>query len=128
MGVCEALSFIHQNNLAHRDLKPHNLLLSDDRQSSILTDFGSMTERIIDITNNKKAQEIQDWASENCSMFYRAPELYFPKVGTTITEKADIWSLGCLLYAMMFNKGPFDYVIEKGHFKNINSFFFFKII
>ncbi len=90
------------------------MLISDDKQQAVLTDYGSMTDSIIEINTARKAQEIQDWSAQNCSMFYRAPELFSPKVGTNVTEKADIWSLGCILYALMFNKGPFDYVAEKG--------------
>ncbi len=113
-GICDATNFIHEKNLAHRDLKPHNVLLADDRLTPILTDYGSMTGRVIEVVDLRKIQEIQDWAAQNCSMFYRAPELFEPRIGSNITEKADVWSLGCLLYALMFNKGPFDYVCERG--------------
>jgi serine/threonine kinase 16 len=113
-GITDGVNYIHDNNLAHRDLKPHNVLLSDDRQSAVIIDFGSMTEKCITIDSIRKSQEIEDWAAQNCSMFYKAPELFSPKVGTVINEKADIWALGCILYAMMFNKGPFDYVAERG--------------
>jgi serine/threonine kinase 16 len=113
-GISSGLQYIHDSKLAHRDLKPQNVLISDDRQQAVLTDFGSMTDSIIEINNSRKAQEIQDWSAQNCSMFYRAPELFSPKVGTSVTEKADVWSLGCILYALMFNKGPFDYVAENG--------------
>ena len=116
MGVCHALNDIHCANLAHFDLKPQNILLSNDRNNAILTDFGSMNERIIEITSSKKAQQIEDWASENCSLFYKAPELFSPQEKNTITEKADIWSFGCNLYVTMYNKGPFDYVLNKGNF------------
>jgi serine/threonine kinase 16 len=73
LGVCNGLDHIHRANLAHRDLKPLNILLSDDRQAPVLTDFGSMTEREIKIENSRKSQEIEDWAAQNCSMFYKAP-------------------------------------------------------
>jgi len=73
-----------------------------------------MTEREIKIDNSRKAQEIEDWASQNCSMFYKAPELFSAKTGSVVDEKADIWSFGCVLYSIMFNKAPFDYVVERG--------------
>lgn len=116
-GICDGTNFIHESNLAHRDLKPHNVLLSNDRQVPILTDYGSMTARVLEIQDQRKVQEVQDWAAQNCSMFYRAPELFEPRSGFSVTEKADVWSLGCILYSMMFSKGPFDYVCEKGSIK-----------
>lgn len=114
IGVCNALNDIHCSNLAHRDLKASNVLLSDDKKTAILTDFGSMSERVIEIKDSKKASYIQDWASENCSLFYKAPELFTPQENHSITEKADIWSLGCNFYIAMYNKGPFDYVVNRG--------------
>lgn len=113
-GIASGLHYIHESKLAHRDLKPQNVLLSDDRTTAVLTDFGSMTEAVIEIKTSRKVQEIQDWAAQNCSMFYRAPELFSPKLGVNITTQADVWSLGCMLFALMFNKGPFDYVAERG--------------
>ncbi len=114
LGVLYALRAMHDSQLAHRDLKPQNILLNDNKTEAVLTDFGSVTERIINVTDNKKSREIQDWACENCSMFYKAPELFNPQVNTQIDEMADIWSFGCNMYATMYNRGPFDYVAEKG--------------
>jgi serine/threonine kinase 16 len=113
-GICEGLKYIHNSKLAHRDLKTQNVLVSDNGQQAILTDFGSMTDLNIEIRTSRIAQEIEEWAAQNCSMFYKAPELFAPKIGSVINGKADIWSLGCLIFALMFNKGPFDYVAERG--------------
>lgn len=81
-----------------------------------------MTSKVIEIKNSRKAQEIQDWAAQNCSMFYRAPELFNPKVGSSIDESADVWSLGCVLYALMFVK-----IIYKFTNFEINLFIFYSI-
>ncbi len=112
--ICSALAHIHSAQLAHRDLKPHNVLLTDDGQSGVLTDFGSMTQRCIEIESSHKGEHIRDWAAENCSMYFRAPELFSPTIGTRIDERADIWSAGCVLYSMVLGEGPFDYVVRRG--------------
>jgi serine/threonine protein kinase len=101
-GIADGLNYIHSCNLAHRDLKPHNVLMSNDGITPVLTDFGSMTEKVIEIKSSRAAQEIQDWAAQNCSMFYKAPELFNPRNGIAINEFADVWSLGCVLYALMY--------------------------
>lgn len=43
-------------------------------------------------------------------MAYRAPELFDVKTGTTLDEKVDMWSLGCVLYALAYSHSPFENV------------------
>ena len=47
-------------------------------------------------------------------MTYRPPELYHVATGSLVDERTDIWSLGCLLFALMHFRGPFDAVYERG--------------
>ncbi|KAH9945350.1 Pkinase-domain-containing protein [Epithele typhae] len=92
---------------AHRDLKPGNVMISDDGRP-ILMDFGSTIKARVKIENRSQALLQQDIAAEQSTMSYRAPELFDVKTGITITEAVDIWSLGCLLYALAYSHSPFE--------------------
>ncbi|KAI0705781.1 Pkinase-domain-containing protein [Cerioporus squamosus] len=92
---------------AHRDLKPGNIMISDEGQP-ILMDFGSTMKARIKIENRNQALLQQDIAAEQSTMAYRAPELFDVKTGVTLDEKVDIWSLGCTLYALAYSHSPFE--------------------
>ncbi|KAL3311695.1 Serine/threonine-protein kinase 16 [Cichlidogyrus casuarinus] len=78
----------------------------------ILIDFGSVTEARIQV-DNCNVNKWRDFVEENTSMTYRAPELFSIVSGQKITESSDCWSLGCILYACCYFKGPFDQVYAR---------------
>eukprot|EP00697_Spironema_sp_BW2_P005745 gnl/Spiro4/18005_TR9609_c0_g1_i1.p1 gnl/Spiro4/18005_TR9609_c0_g1~~gnl/Spiro4/18005_TR9609_c0_g1_i1.p1 ORF type:complete len:392 (+),score=113.21 gnl/Spiro4/18005_TR9609_c0_g1_i1:109-1284(+) len=99
-GVLEALSYLHSRDVVHRDLKPENLLFDKKGDTGVLkiADFGFA-----------KCVERTDMAKTACgSPTYAAPEvLRLPNEQTGYTTKADIWSLGVILYILLCGYPPF---------------------
>ena len=109
-GICAGLLHFHQHTpeaMAHYDLKPGNVLLSDSN-TPVLMDFGSVRPARQQIKSRREALQLQEFASINCTMSYRAPELWEPPSHCTIDERVDCWSLGCVLYALCMGRSPFD--------------------
>lgn len=116
VGICDGVKAMHDlkpEPIAHRDLKTANICLSDQMEP-IIVDFGSATEARIQIRGQSDAQKLQDTAEERCSIVYRAPELFSVESYCMIDERTDIWSLGCVLYAICYFKCPYDPIYEKG--------------
>ena len=82
--LCRAVSYLHSLGIAHRDIKPQNILVDPDTQVLKLCDFGSA----------KKIKSNDESVSYICSRYYRAPELLLGS--TTYTKSVDIWSIGCV--------------------------------
>jgi len=96
--ILSALSYLHYTcDICHRDIKPENIMFSEkDNINSIkVLDFGLSTE-------NFESQNYLD----NCgTLIYMAPEQIS---NNTYSKSVDIWSVGIILYMMLFNgKNPF---------------------
>lgn len=90
--LLSALRYLHERAICHRDLKPQNILVRDGELK--LSDFGF--SRIL-------AEEAL--AETACgSPLYMAPEILH---GEGYTNRADLWSLGCVLYEMLFGAPPY---------------------
>ncbi|XP_072179657.1 serine/threonine-protein kinase 16-like [Diadema setosum] len=115
-GICEGIKALHTAKpkpLAHRDMKPGNVMLTED-DTPVIMDFGSMGEARIEVKGRSEAVALQDLAAEKCSMLFRAPELFHVDSHCIVDEKVDIWSLGCLLYNMAFLQSPFEPIYARG--------------
>ena len=76
------LTYCHSNCIIHRDLKSHNLLMSNDRLK--IADFG--LSKFIGYPDSPVTPTVQ-------TLWYRAPELL---VGGRYNDKIDVWSVGCI--------------------------------
>ena len=101
--ILSGLAYLHSNNVAHRDLKLENIMISDIEYVRVkkekyfdikIIDFG--TARIFD--KNKTGKAIVG------SCYYIAPEVLKKKYNT----ECDLWSAGVILYMLLVGIPPFD--------------------
>ncbi|XP_059192393.1 AP2-associated protein kinase 1-like isoform X4 [Centropristis striata] len=105
--TCEAIARLHQckTPIIHRDLKVENILLHD-RGHYVLCDFGSATNHFQN-PQTEGVPVVEEEIKKYTTLSYRAPEMVNLYGGMTITTKADIWAMGCLLYKLCYFTLPF---------------------
>jgi len=94
--ICSAIEQAHRNHIVHRDIKPHNIILTADGIAKV-TDFG--------IAKAVTSSTITMVGSTIGSVHYFSPE---QARGGFVDEKSDLYSLGIVLYEMVTGKTPFD--------------------
>ena len=93
--------------IAHRDLKIENILKK--KRNYKLCDFGSATNETFDPTTSDEFVKEQNFSNfeKHSTLYYRAPEMCDRYGEHVVSEKVDIWALGCVLYTMAFKEQPF---------------------
>ena len=94
--IASALETAHKNHIIHRDIKPHNIIITEDGVAKV-TDFG--------IAKAVSNSTMTAFGTTIGSVHYFSPEQ--AKGGIT-DAKSDLYSLGVVMYEMLTGKVPFD--------------------
>jgi len=106
----EAIRYCHSHKVAHRDLKPENLLLHSEHNDSEI--------KIADFGFAKKCNNPKSLVTQCGTPGYVAPEIL---EGTPYDTKADLWSLGVIIYILLGGYPPFIEQNQRDLFRKIRK-------
>lgn len=106
-GVTAGLRYAHEHGFIHRDIKPHNILLTEDVVPKI-TDWGMSKVLAADVKKSSIA---------GFSLSYAAPEQVSPTEFGRTGERTDIYQLGVVFYELVTGSIPFggESIVEVGN-------------
>src|SRR5262249_41154001 len=104
--IAEGLEAAHLQGVIHRDIKPANIMLLDRGEGVKITDFG-LARVELDLAEMTSAEQVVGTPA------YMSPEQVR---GEALDPRSDLFSLGCVLFAMVAGRSPFQgrHILEIG--------------
>ncbi|MBW4546311.1 MAG: AAA family ATPase [Symplocastrum torsivum CPER-KK1] len=99
--IASTLSVLHQNNIIHKDIKPHNILINTQSNQVKLIDF-SISSRL-----SRENQAISNPREIEGTLTYMSPE-QTGRMNRSIDYRSDFYSLGVTFYEMLTGQVPFQ--------------------
>jgi serine/threonine protein kinase len=105
LDILSAVSLLHTQDIWHRDIKPNNIMISNDWRATLIDFSHSIRVRGDDIKLDFNV----------CACSHRAPEIYKYRSekkarADAYNEKIDVWSIGIVLYEMIIGRGMYGYI------------------
>ncbi|KAL4479213.1 hypothetical protein ABPG72_011425 [Tetrahymena utriculariae] len=113
--IISAVDYLHSEGICHRDLKPDNILISNDLQNIKIIDF-EISKRFKYFRQNKTGVlKVCEMWTRTGTLDFQSPEM-FESAG--YTEAVDIWAIGVIAYYLLTGRLPFDqeYISDKIEF------------
>jgi len=96
MQICEGVKTLHENGIIHRDIKPNNIMVTNDEKIKIM-DFG-----VVKPYGQKTITDSDEFLG---TIAYSSPEYLF---GSKCNFGTDIYSTGCVFYYMLSGEEPYS--------------------
>ncbi len=97
--ICLPLAYLHGEGFVHQDIKPSNILIGKDGYP-VLMDFGL----IFEFWGQSSRDVLEAYTSTGGTLLYISPEQIS---GDVVDARADLYSLGCIMYEMVTGQPPF---------------------
>ena len=97
--IASGLHFCHERGVMHRDIKPQNILFSDEYHAKLI-DFG-VSKVLEDSSSPDTVKQTEG------TYHFMPPEACDPDIDEYSGKAADIWALGVTLFTLLYNRVPF---------------------